>query len=64
MEFHEAAKLRNEWEKKGNKKCEHIQIEQRFLGEYAGDYACKACGQTFLSPVADRKGENKNEKDS
>ncbi|WP_216772946.1 hypothetical protein [Metabacillus halosaccharovorans] len=57
MEFHQAAKLRKEWEEKGNRECEHLQIEQRFLGGYAGDYACKVCGQTFLSINPDSKGE-------
>ncbi|WP_175638780.1 hypothetical protein [Metabacillus schmidteae] len=57
LEFHEAAKLRNEWVKKNSKECDHPKIEQRYLGEYAGDYACKVCGQTFLSPLPESKGE-------
>ena len=58
LEFHEAAKLRKEWEEKGNQECDHPQVEQRFLGKYAGDFACKVCGQTFLSPPFGSKEEN------
>ncbi len=57
LEYHEAAKLRKEWEEKGSPPCNHSQIEQRFLGQYAGDYACTNCGITFLSPTFKMKEE-------
>jgi|GEM_PF-6580084 len=60
MEFHEASNLRKEWEKKGNQVCNHPQVEQRFLGEYAGDFACNVCGQTFLSRPFGGMDENEN----
>jgi hypothetical protein len=49
MQFDEAAKLRKEWMEKGEPDCQHPELEQRYLGQYAGDYACTACGETFIS---------------
>ncbi|MFD2213172.1 hypothetical protein [Metabacillus endolithicus] len=50
MQFDEAAKLRKEWMDKGEPACQHPELEQRYLGQYAGDYACIVCGETFISP--------------
>jgi hypothetical protein len=57
MKYDEALRLRKKWMEKGNPLCDHSKIEQRFLGPYAGDYACTICGETFISLEEDSTGK-------
>jgi hypothetical protein len=50
MNPRQAARLREEWEKKGNPPCEHPTLEKETVSgpgpSTTGDYVCSVCGES------------------
>jgi hypothetical protein len=48
MQMDSAQKLRDGWEKSGNRPCEHKKVEKEYyLGSDTGDKVCTTCGKTM-----------------
>jgi hypothetical protein len=48
MQMENAAKLRDEWQRKDNPPCSHPRLDKEYhLGADTGDVVCTTCGETW-----------------